>query len=41
MKANSLQASKDIANPYMGKGMLGRGKVEREIKPAEGAKTQK
>jgi len=35
VKANWLQDSKEIANPYMGKEMLGCGKVEREIKAAK------
>lgn len=39
-KANWLQETEDIANPYMGKEMLTCGTIEREIKPAAGEKAQ-
>jgi hypothetical protein len=34
-KANWLQASKDITNPYMGKEMLDCGEIQKKIAPAE------
>src|SRR5258706_7164508 len=34
-KANWLQTSKDITNPYMGKDMLDCGSIEKKITPAE------
>lgn len=34
-KANWMQASKEITNPYMGKQMLDCGEIERKIAPAE------
>jgi len=34
-KANWLQASKEITNPYMGKEMLDCGSIEKKIAPAE------
>ena len=34
-KANWLQPTKDIANPYMGSEMLDCGKVERKVAPAD------
>ncbi len=36
-KANWLQTSKDVNNPYYGKSMLDCGKIERKIEPASGA----
>lgn len=40
-KANWVQSSKEVVNPYMGKEMLDCGKVEREIKVSGKAKDAK
>lgn len=40
-KANWLQSSKELANPYMGQKMLKCGSIERKIGPATGGKDKK
>ncbi len=40
-KANWLQSTKEINNPYMGQEMLKCGSVERKIEPAAGGKDKK